>query len=128
MKRHRYMLQSLQKLRRRQGLADRGPETVKAEAEEKTDMRHEVIPLPCTGAELELYLTDNRAVEPERRRPLILIFPGGAYAYRSDREAEPVALRLHALQLRPHGLGHGLHAVVAVDEGAVDVEEQGRHA
>ena len=60
-------------------------------------MRHEVIPLPETGVELETYLTDNRAVEPERRRPLILIFPGGAYAYRSDREAEPVALRLLAL-------------------------------
>ena len=60
-------------------------------------MRHEVITLPETGAELETYLTDNRAVEPERRRPLILIFPGGAYAWRSDREAEPVALRLLSL-------------------------------
>ncbi len=56
-----------------------------------------MIVLPETGVELETYLTDNRAVEPERRRPLILIFPGGAYAYRSDREAEPVALRLLAL-------------------------------
>ena len=60
-------------------------------------MRHEVITLPGTGVELETYLTDNRAVEPERRRPLALIFPGGAYAWRSDREAEPVALRLLAL-------------------------------
>ena len=60
-------------------------------------MRHAVIPLPRTGVELETYLTDNRAVEAERRRPLILIFPGGAYAWRSDREAEPVALRLLAL-------------------------------
>ena len=48
-------------------------------------MRHEVIRLPETGVELEIYLTDNRAVEPERRRPLALIFPGGAYAWRSDR-------------------------------------------
>ncbi len=60
-------------------------------------MRHEVITLPQTGVELELYLTDNRAVEPDRRRPLVLVFPGGAYAWRSDREAEPVALRLLAL-------------------------------
>ena len=66
-------------------------------------MRHEVIALPRTGVELELYLTDNRAVEPERRRPLVLIFPGGAYAWRSDREAEPVALRLLSL---------GVHAAV----------------
>ena len=54
-------------------------------------MRHEVIRLPETGAELETYLTDNRAVEAERRRPVVLVFPGGAYAWRSDREAEPVA-------------------------------------
>ena len=60
-------------------------------------MRHEVITLPETGVELETYLTDNRAVEPERRRPLVLIFPGGAYAYRSDREAELAALRVLSL-------------------------------
>ena len=60
-------------------------------------MWHEVIRLPETGVELETYLTDNRAVENTRRRPLALIFPGGAYAYRSDREAEPVALRLLGL-------------------------------
>ena len=63
-------------------------------------MRHEVIRLPETGAELEIYLTDNRAVEPERRRPIALIFPGGAYAWRSDREAEPVALRLLSLGIQ----------------------------
>lgn len=63
-------------------------------------MRHEVVTLPETGVELETYLTDNRAVEPERRRPLVLIFPGGAYAYRSDREAEPVALRLLPLGIQ----------------------------
>ena len=63
-------------------------------------MRHEVLTIPGTGVELELYLTDNRAVEPERRRPLVLIFPGGAYAWRSDREAEPVALRLLSLGIQ----------------------------
>ena len=66
-------------------------------------MRHECIALPETGVILETYLTDNRAVEESRRRPLALIFPGGAYAYRSDREAEPVALRL---------LGLGIQAVI----------------
>ncbi len=63
-------------------------------------MRYEAITLPRTGAELELYLTDNRAVEPERRRPLVLVFPGGAYAWLSDREAEPVALRLLSLGIQ----------------------------
>ena len=63
-------------------------------------MRHEVIALPQTGVELETYLMDNRAVESDRRRPLVLVFPGGAYAYRSDREAEPVALRLLSLGIQ----------------------------
>ena len=63
-------------------------------------MRHEIIRLPETGAELETYLTDNRAVEPGRRKPLALIFPGGCYAWRSDREAEPVALRLQSLGIQ----------------------------
>ena len=63
-------------------------------------MQHELTRLPGTGVELETYLTDNRAVEPERRRPLALIFPGGAYAWRSDREAEPVALRLLSLGIQ----------------------------
>jgi acetyl esterase/lipase len=63
-------------------------------------MRHEMITLPETGVKLETYLADNRAVEAERRRPLALIFPGGAYAWRSDREAEPVALRLLALGIQ----------------------------
>lgn len=63
-------------------------------------MRHEVITLPQTKVELETYLTDNRAVELERRRALTLIFPGGAYAWRSDREAEPVALRLLSLGIQ----------------------------
>lgn len=63
-------------------------------------MRHEKITLPQTGVVLETYLIDNRAVESARRRPLALIFPGGAYAYRSDREAEPVALRLLSLGIQ----------------------------
>ena len=87
-------------------------------------MRHEVITLPGTGAELEIYLADNRAVEPERRRPLALIFPGGAYAWRSDREAEPVALRLLSLGIQaavcdPHriavmGFSAGGHAAAHI--------------
>ena len=63
-------------------------------------MRHECVTLPETKVVLETYLIDNRAVESERRRPLALIFPGGAYAYRSDREAEPVALRLLSLGIQ----------------------------
>lgn len=35
-------------------------------------------------------------VGPRRLRPAVLILPGGGYAYTSDREAEPVALRFLA--------------------------------
>lgn len=46
---------------------------------------------------LTAYLTENfREIEPERRRPAVLILPGGGYAFTSDREAEPVALRFLA--------------------------------
>ncbi|GHV01941.1 acetylesterase [Clostridia bacterium] len=46
----------------------------------------------CT---LTAYLPDNSPeIEKERRRPAFLILPGGGYAFVSDREGEPVALRL----------------------------------
>ena len=60
-------------------------------------MQHAHITLPQTGVELVTYLTDNASVEAERRRPLVLIFPGGGYHFLSPREAEPVALRLLSL-------------------------------
>ena len=43
-------------------------------------------------AELTLYLPDNSPeIDPGRRRPTVVILPGGGYAFRSDREAEPLA-------------------------------------
>ena len=94
-------------------------------------MRHEVITLPGTGVELETYLTDNRAVEPERRRPLALIFPGGAYAWRSDREAEPVALRLLALGIQAAVVRYSVapaHYPKALEEAAEAVAYARDHA
>jgi acetyl esterase/lipase len=44
-------------------------------------------------AELTTYVIENSAeIDPERRRPAVLIFPGGGYRMVSDREAEPIAL------------------------------------
>lgn len=71
-------------------------------------MRHETITLPCHYAGklnnggfspyMTTYLLDNYAeVDENRRRPLVLICPGGAYEYLSPREAEPIALRMNAL-------------------------------
>lgn len=49
------------------------------------------------NATLTAYLADNSPeIEPARVRPAVLICPGGGYAFVSDREAEPVALRLLA--------------------------------
>lgn len=94
-------------------------------------MLHKVIRLPETGVELETYLIDNRAVEPERRRPLALIFPGGAYFFRSDREAEPVALRLLSLGVQAVIVRYSVAPVrypVALREAAEAVAYARAHA
>ena len=46
---------------------------------------------------------DNPELVPQTLRPSILIFPGGAYKYTSEREAEPIALSY---------LGKGFNAFV----------------
>lgn len=48
-----------------------------------------------TTAELDAYLLENvEAIDAERRRPAVLILPGGGYSHLSPREGEPVAIRL----------------------------------
>lgn len=71
------------------------------------------------GARLEGYVLDNfPGVDPDRRRPAVLILPGGAYLTTVDREAEPIALKLvgqgyHAFALRyPCPPKHFSHPVV----------------
>ena len=63
-------------------------------------MLHQTITLPRTGVTITTYLTDNSAVEEGRRRPLVLICPGGGYQKRVPRENEPVALRLLSLGIQ----------------------------
>lgn len=58
--------------------------------------------IPITGVEetalLTTYFLDNSPeIDPDRRRPVILICPGGAYRFTSDREAEAVAIQMNAL-------------------------------
>jgi len=46
---------------------------------------------------LTAYCADlNEEIDPLRRRPAAVICPGGGYAYRSFREAEPIALQMIA--------------------------------
>lgn len=65
-------------------------------------MNTQVITLELHGAAPDVrihpFVLDNsQEVDLERRRPLVLICPGGGYAYRSFREAEPIAVRLLSL-------------------------------
>lgn len=65
-------------------------------------MRHETILLSVPGAqgpaELIAYVPDNfPELGMDRRRPALIICPGGGYAFLSDREGEPVALRFAGL-------------------------------
>ena len=68
-------------------------------------MRREnaVIDYQGNEARLSVFLRDNMSFAPDRKRPMVLICPGGAYAYTSEREAEPVALWY---------LGKGYHAAI----------------
>ncbi|MDO5346754.1 MAG: alpha/beta hydrolase [Lachnospiraceae bacterium] len=55
-------------------------------------------------AELYTYFLDNSPeMHPKKKRPVVLICPGGGYEMTSDREAEPVAVRFLAM---------GFHAAV----------------
>lgn len=55
-------------------------------------------------ASLTTYILDNsKEIDEERTRPLVMICPGGAYRFVSDREAEPIAIRMNAM---------GFHACV----------------
>lgn len=55
-------------------------------------------------AELYTYLLDNSPeMKPDRKRPLVLLCPGGGYGMTSDREAEPLAMQF---------LARGIHAAI----------------
>ena len=70
-------------------------------------MIHEVFSLQVEGsqpnAHLVTYIQDYSDSLAMRERPLILLCPGGGYAYTSDREAESMALQFLAM---------GYHAAV----------------
>jgi len=62
--------------------------------------------LPDVGVKTKatLYVPElSREIDPERRHACVVICPGGGYCFTSDREAEPLALRL---------LGYGVASLV----------------
>ena len=55
-------------------------------------------------ADLYTYILDNSVeMHPDRKRPVVVICPGGGYEMTSDREAEPIAMQY---------LARGYHAVI----------------
>lgn len=57
----------------------------------------DTFPMLLHSVELSLYIIDNSTeIDINRRRPMIVICPGGGYEMTSDREAEPVALKFIA--------------------------------
>lgn len=69
-------------------------------------MKHETITLPVHYAGklstsgknpiLTTYLLDNYEFDEGRKRPLVLICPGGGYCHLSPREAEAIAIQMNA--------------------------------
>ena len=56
--------------------------------------------IDINGAQLQLYIIQNTPeIASARKRPCVLICPGGAYATTSDREAEPIALQFLAADI-----------------------------
>ena len=72
-------------------------------------MQYQQIPLQSTQSQtnvprLDAYLLDTEPENPYfKTRPAVIICPGGAYEYVSEREAEPVAMRF---------LAAGFHAFI----------------
>lgn len=70
-------------------------------------MKKEIYPLRLEGsmpyAELTVFIQDYYEEIAIETRPLVLVCPGGAYAYTSEREADPLAMQF---------LAQGYHAAV----------------
>ncbi len=59
---------------------------------------------------LTTYLIENsKELHPGLKRPLIIICPGGGYAFHSDREAEPIALKYLASGFDAAVLTYGIN-------------------
>lgn len=60
--------------------------------------------IDSTEAKFDGYVIENsEEIVPQRRRPAVLIIPGGGYEMTSDREAEPIAMQF---------IAHGIHAFI----------------
>ena len=58
------------------------------------------VPESESSAELSVYLLDPVSVAPEKKRPMVVVVPGGGYRFCSDRESEPIAMQFTAWHRR----------------------------
>ena len=78
------------------------------------------------AASITGYLLDAISVAPDRKRPAVIICPGGGYEHLSDREGEPVALQMTAMGYHAFVLRYSLapdHFPTALMELASAVAE-----
>lgn len=86
-------------------------------------MRIETIKLPASGygthvPALTAYIQDNVEAQREKRRPAMIICPGGGYEFCSDREAEPMALAFVARGYQAFVLDYDVLAPELAAKGA----------
>ncbi|MCJ7840048.1 alpha/beta hydrolase [Lederbergia sp. NSJ-179] len=75
-------------------------------------MIHEMISIQTEHSEAKLYtyiLSNSPEIDPDRKRPAVVICPGGGYVTTSDREAEPVAIQLNAMGFQVFVLRYSVH-------------------
>ncbi|WAH37061.1 alpha/beta hydrolase [Alicyclobacillus dauci] len=63
-------------------------------------MKHTIIDIVTEHSEAKLYtyiLDNSPEIDSARKRPAIVICPGGGYEFTSDREAEPIAIRMNTM-------------------------------
>ncbi len=99
-------------------------------------MRYEIYDLEAPGqqegpAKLTAYLLDAVSVAPEKKRPAVIVVPGGGYSRRSDREKEPIAMQFLAMGYHAFVLDYSVaphRFPVALTELALAVATVREHA
>ena len=56
-----------------------------------------VTPLSKTATLTGYVLDNSQEIDQDRVRPAVIVVPGGSYRFTSDREAEPVAVKMNSL-------------------------------